>query len=67
MGPFADPGVGEDTHGVQGMVSFPYFVVTVLLFPHTLSYVRLRAVMPAEEAGLNLGVEGDPGLPTSCL
>lgn len=66
-GPFARPNHGGDTHGVRGKVSFPYFVVTALLFPYALSEVRLRAVMPADEAGLNLGVEGDIGLPSSCL
>lgn len=65
-GPFTVPIHGGHTHGEQGMVSLPYLVVTVFLFPHTLSKVRLRAGMPAVEAGLNLGVEGDTELPTSC-
>lgn len=66
-GPFTIASHGGDTHGELGMVSFPYFVVTVLLFPHTLSEVRLRTVTLADETGLNLRVQGESRLPTSCL
>lgn len=32
------------------------------MFPHTLCEIRFKADMVAEEAGLNLEVEGDTGL-----
>lgn len=61
-GPFTVTIAREGTRGVQGLVSFPYMVVTGSLLPHTLFDIRLRARAPAEEAWLNLEVERDPGL-----
>lgn len=56
------------THGVQGLVSFPYLVIAAFLLPHTLLVIRLGAMAPAEKARLNLEREGDPGLVTMpCL
>ena len=50
------------TYGVQGMISFPYLEVTASLLPHAVCDIRFRAVTPAEKAGLDLEVEGEPGL-----
>lgn len=52
LGPFTLTGCCGHAHGEQGLVSFPCFVVTVSLFPRTVCEIRLRAVAPAEEAGL---------------
>lgn len=51
--------------GQAGLVSFSYTVVTVSLLPDTLCELSMRAGTPAEEAGLDLEVEGDPGLVTT--
>ena len=61
-GPFTVTRCGGDTHGKHGLVSRPYTVVTVSLFPHTLCQIRFRTGAPAADAGLNLGVEVDTGL-----
>lgn len=56
-GPRAAAGGGGDARGEGAVVSLPQRVETVWLPPPTLVEVRLGAVTPAGEAGLNLGAE----------